>query len=384
MHTRRNAERRHEEEIANARGSSHGYEAPPLDEDANIEHASVNPPPLMDQNIRTTLIQMAQAIITQAQSSTTQDQAMKNQANREVVPHPHQQVTNMAFCLRDFTRMNPPFFYESKVYEYPQEFIDEVYNILLSMGLSTSEKAKFATYQLKDVSQTWYVQWRNNWPLRSGLVTWEIFKKEFLYRFFPREMREAKVVELINLHQRAMSMHDYSLKFIQLSKYAPSLVSHPRDEMSRFMMGVSDDLKEECHSALLHDNMNISRLMVHAKHVEKARSRRKSKDSKRARAFNGSSSKNRLEVQDKHRFKKWVSSSAPTKIPKARGDKVSNPNFKKGRGTNSPTKKPTCGKCGKKHYGNCLKGTDNFFDCGKTGHKVSYCPNVRVQDKGIG
>ena len=28
-------------------------------------------------------------------------------------------------------------------------------------------------------------------------------------------------------------------------------------------MGVSDDLQEEYHSAMLHDNMNICRLIVH-------------------------------------------------------------------------------------------------------------------------
>ena len=33
---------------------------------------------------------------------------------------------------------------------------------------------------------------------------------------------------------------------------------------------MSDDLQEECHSAVLHDNIKISCLMVHAKHVEKA------------------------------------------------------------------------------------------------------------------
>ena len=34
------------------------------------------------------------------------------------------------------------------------------------------------------------------------------------------------------------------------------------------------------------------------KHVEEARSRRKSRDAKRARSFDGGSSKNRLEIQD--------------------------------------------------------------------------------------
>ena len=94
-------------------------------------------------------------------------------------------------------------------------------------------------------------------------MTWEMFKKAFLDRLFPKEKMEAKVVEFINIFQGGISVLEYSIKFTKLSKYAPSLVSDPRDEMSRFVR-VSDDLKEECHSAMIHENMNISRLMVHA------------------------------------------------------------------------------------------------------------------------
>ena len=36
-------------------------------------------------------------------------------------------------------------------------------------------------------------------------------------------------------------------------------------------MAVSDDLQEECNSAMLHDNMKISRLIVNSKNVEEAR-----------------------------------------------------------------------------------------------------------------
>ena len=87
--------------------------------------------------------------------------------------------------------MNPPAFYGSMVEEYLQEFIDEVYKILFCKGLSTSEKAKLATYQLKDVSQGWNVKWRDNRPLRGGPMTWDIFKKSLLDRLFPRDKKEA-------------------------------------------------------------------------------------------------------------------------------------------------------------------------------------------------
>ena len=100
--------------------------------------------------------------------------------------------------------------------------------------------------------------------VRGGAVTWEIFKRAFIYRFFPRELREAKAEEFINIRQGGMSVLDYSLKFTKLSKYDPSLVSNPTDEMSCFLTRVSDDLVTECRSDMLHDNMNVSRQMVHA------------------------------------------------------------------------------------------------------------------------
>ena len=122
---------------------------------------------------------------------------MTAQANREVIPWENQKVATMAFPLRNFTRMNPPTFYVSKVDENPQHFIDEIYKILYAMGLFTSEKAELSTYQLKVVAQTWYVQWRDNRSSRGEPMTWEVFKKTFLDRFFPREKREAKVVDFI-------------------------------------------------------------------------------------------------------------------------------------------------------------------------------------------
>ena len=68
-------------------------------------------------------------------------------------------------------------FFASRSDEDPQDFLDEVYKILYAMGVTSIEKAELAAYQLKDVSQTWYVERRDNRALRGGPVTWEIFKR---------------------------------------------------------------------------------------------------------------------------------------------------------------------------------------------------------------
>ena len=65
-----------------------------------------------------------------------------------------------------------------------------------------------------------------------------------------------------------------------------------------------------------------------------------------------------------------MSNKVPSNFPKSRDNRVSNPKPKQGNGTSSPIKKPTCAKCGKGHLGECLVGTEIYFGCGKSAHKV--------------
>ena len=45
-------------------------------------------------------------------------------------------------------------------------------------------------------------------------------------------------------------------------------MSNPKDEITHFVIVVFEDLLEECRLAMLYDNMDISRLIVHAQQVE--------------------------------------------------------------------------------------------------------------------
>ena len=88
--------------------------------------------------------------------------------------------------------------------------------------------------------------------------------------------------EFINLKQGIMSVEEYSLKFSMLSRYSPSLVSNPRYEMSCFVTAFADLGREECCTAVLHDYMIVSRLIVYAQSIEDYKLRRMSRSSKRS------------------------------------------------------------------------------------------------------
>ena len=73
------------------------------------------------------------------------------------------------------------------------------------------------------------------------------------------------------------------MKFIKLSRCSSSLVSNVMDEMSRYVMGVSEELEEEFRAAMLHHSMDLSVLMVHAKQVKESHLRKRSREVKEER-----------------------------------------------------------------------------------------------------
>ena len=76
---------------------------------------------------------------------------MTTQANLSMVPPVNVVKSSMTSRLRHSVRINPPIFLGSKVEEDPLEFLDRVCKVFSSMGVTSTKKAKFASYQLREV-----------------------------------------------------------------------------------------------------------------------------------------------------------------------------------------------------------------------------------------
>ena len=94
--------------------------------------------------------------------------------------------------------------------------------------------------------------------------------------------------EFLNLKQGGMSVRDYALRFSKLSKYAPSMMEDPRVKMGQFVFGLGDTVGSEGQAALLHKEMDLSRLMTYVEQVEDRNlCERRMRELKRPRADGG-------------------------------------------------------------------------------------------------
>jgi len=132
------------------------------------------------------------------------------------------------------------------------------------------------------------------------------------------------VEEFINLRQGGISVQEYSLKFTELSKYAPAMVADPRDEMS-----ISKVVRKECRTAMLLHDIDISLIMVYDQQMEDEKLQGNNREVKRARTGDGNISNAKFNGQGRQRFKQRFSNQGSSVVPpRANNERVPTQNLK--------------------------------------------------------
>ncbi|XP_050896958.1 uncharacterized protein LOC127103768 [Lathyrus oleraceus] len=123
--------------------------------------------------------------------------------------------------LATFQRENPPTFLGRYDPEGALAWLKEIERIFRVMDCTLVQKIRYGTHKLSGEADDWWVDTRLRLETAGEEITWEVFRREFLRKYYPEDVRGKKEIEFLELKQGNLSVTEYAAKFTELANFYP-------------------------------------------------------------------------------------------------------------------------------------------------------------------
>ncbi|XP_058733179.1 uncharacterized protein LOC131604776 [Vicia villosa] len=255
--------------------------------------------------------------------------------------------------LATFQRENPSVFKGKHDPDGALEWLKEIERIFCVMDCTQAQKVRYGTHMLAVKADDWWLATHQRLEAAGEEITWDVFRREILRKYYPESVCGKKEIEFHKLKQGNMSVTDYAAKFTELAKFYPYYDGEGAEfsKCVKFKNGlraigyqqirVFPNLVESCR-IFEEDNA------AHYKIVSDRRGR-----------------------QNQQRGKPYDAPAGKGKQRAAPGHRTS------GGGSPAPIVCFRCGKAGHKST-YCTDEVKKCFRCGKTGHMMYECRHKEV------
>ncbi|XP_040862763.1 uncharacterized protein [Glycine max] len=148
--------------------------------------------------------------------------------------------------LDRFQRNNPPSFNGGYNPDGAQNWIREIDKIFRVMACPEGQKVAFGAYTLVEEAEYWWENTRQCLEAEGQDVTWDVFKRVFLEKYFPEDVRNKKEMEFLELKQGSMTVAEYAAKFEELVRYFPHYQGKDGESSKcvKFLNGLRPEVKQ--------------------------------------------------------------------------------------------------------------------------------------------
>ena len=262
----------------------------------------------------------------------------------------------------DFLSLKPPTFEGSTNPAEAKEWLDKIERIfqIMRRDISEDEKVDLATFMLQGEALEWWqaIQLRN---VEGRVWIWDMFKSEFLEKYFPRAIRLQYQRQFLDLRQGERTVREFEREFNRLAPFAPEIVRDEESKTEFFIQGLQPNVRRFVHSGQVNTFVKAVELALR---IEQDFAESRATQTPKS---NVGSSKRKRNPEGQQPF-----------LNENEG-KISLREFK--------PRILQCGKCGGNHLRAECKFEDRVcFRCQKPSHMVADCPlpNVSPQGGSIG
>ncbi|CAH9130129.1 unnamed protein product [Cuscuta epithymum] len=278
-----------------------------------------------------------------------------------LVQNKHQQrLKNRNDVAKLVAKHNPPCYLGQEDPLILEDWIRTFDKLFDAINCPADQRINTAAYYLRQEADNW---WATTAPTlrQQPDFSWETFKEAMRKRFYPEHVRAEKYEEFLHLKQIGMTVQEYHSKFLNLARFAPTLVPDEIEKTNKFIRGLNFETQKalcvsECQT--LNDAYNKAGKHYRVQQLQK-------KTLKRARKV--------TEGESKTGGKQCkLNQLGHTR----NGKKINNQGQDQKRKKKNSTEEMHfyCSKCRKDHPGKYCDGTlVRCFHCDKLGHRVFEC-----------
>ncbi|KAL4315349.1 hypothetical protein AHAS_Ahas15G0176200 [Arachis hypogaea] len=122
--------------------------------------------------------------------------------------------------LASFLNVHPPAFRGTTNDTEVDNWFRAMERALQIQHVPNNQFVEFAAYQLMGKAQHWWQGECQLLRLSNANIPWDVFQTAFYKKYFPESVREAKVLELMQLKQGSLSVAEYTSKFEELCRFS--------------------------------------------------------------------------------------------------------------------------------------------------------------------
>lgn len=76
-------------------------------------------------------------------------------------------------------------------------------------------------HMLAEEADDWWINTRQVLDAAAKALTWAVFSREFIRKYFPEDVRGKKEIEFLELKQGNLLVTEYATRFVELAKFYP-------------------------------------------------------------------------------------------------------------------------------------------------------------------
>ncbi|XP_058772778.1 uncharacterized protein LOC131646840 [Vicia villosa] len=299
-------------------------------------------------------------------------QAMQNQPNAD--------ENAGSRSLATFQRENPPVFKGTHDPDGALDWLKELERVFRVMDCTPAQKVRYGTHMLAKEADDWWLETLARLEFSGEEVTWNVFRREFLRKYYPEDVRGKKEIEFLELTQGNKSVTEYAAKFTELIKFYPHFDGEGAEfsKCIKFQNGLRSEIKKAVgyqKIRLFSDLVDSCRIFEEDSnaHHKMVSDRRGKNQQSRGKPYDAGKGKQRVTHGQRS-----SGGDAPARIVCF---KCGQPGHKSNACTTDARKCFRCGKMG--HAMSDCKHKDMVcFTCGEEGHIGSQCPKKKAQSGG--